>query len=366
MESSSSIASPQLGSREHARVGGEMADACASHMWGVHAMQVASTSRACNGAGSRGGAPTEGSRRPSAEEVAPQEPAAKCRDQDETGNRTEVRAKVIALREGDALLERYTYAVHAGPKVANTDAQGGKNLADVVDLSTPPKATPHGSDEVAAAAKSNVAARRNTTRSTNKQANTVFAQEMKDSVAGGRAPKITITENETHLKARWHAAAKELTYKLMPFKKEGWKGYSIFEKGVIHQELNLQYKFEPLVNPKCVEKYLAGHLRSSRAVWKAHWLRYGDSKRHHNCPKDAWQQLIQWWPTEACKEESAEMVGRRSLVHNSSNTGRTALAVRMEEEVSNTYADYFGHDFCDENVDGNKWKSMQMCIVDVV
>ena len=343
-----------------------MPNASGSHMWVVHAMQVPSTSRACIGAGSRRCTPTEGSHTPAAAVVAPQEPAALSNDHEKAGNRMEVRAKFIALKEGDALPEGYTYAVQAGAKFATTDVQGGKNIVDVVDLCTPPKATPRASNDVVEAAKSNLAAKKSTTRSTNKQANAVFAKEMKDSVAGGRAPIITIAENETHLKARWHAAAKELAYKLMPFKKEGWKGYSTFEKGVIHQELNSRYKFDPPVDPKRVEKYLAGHLRSSRAVWKSHWLRYGDSKRHHNCPEDAWQELILWWPTEACKEESAQMVGRRSLVHNSSNTGRTALAVRMEEEVSENYAECVRHDLCNVNVYGHKWKTIQMCIVDVL
>ena len=83
-----------------------------------------------------------------------------------------------------------------------------------------------------------------------------------------------------------------------------------------------------------VEKYLAGHLCSSRAVWKAHWMRYGDFERHHNCPEEAWDKLIQWWPTDSCKEESTDMAGRRAAVQHTSNTGRKTLLDRKEESVS--------------------------------
>lgn len=60
------------------------------------------------------------------------------------------------------------------------------------------------------------------------------------------------------MKTRWHAAAKEIAYKLLDLGKEGWKGYSIFEKRKVHKELNAQYKFDPPLDPKRVEEYLAG------------------------------------------------------------------------------------------------------------
>lgn len=116
---------------------------------------------------------------------------------------------------------------------------------------------------------------------------------MKDLLVEGRPPTLNVSEDETHLKARWYAAAKEIAYKLLDLRKEGWRGYSIFDKGKVHKELNAQYKLDPPLDPKRVDKYLAGHLRSSRAVWKAHWQRCGDFDRHHNCPEEAWEKLIQ-------------------------------------------------------------------------
>ena len=38
-----------------------------------------------------------------------------------------------------------------------------------------------------------------------------------------------------------------------------------------------------------------------------------------------------------CEEAAAEMAGRRSLVHNISNTGRKALADKMDKMVSVNY-----------------------------
>lgn len=44
----------------------------------------------------------------------------------------------------------------------------------------------------------------------------------------------------------------------------------MFEKTMVHKEFNAQFKFDPPLDSKHVEKYLANHLRSARAVWKAH------------------------------------------------------------------------------------------------
>lgn len=104
----------------------------------------------------------------------------------------------------------------------------------------------------------------------------------------------------------------------------------------MHKEINTTYKFDLPIDPKRIEKYLAGHLRSSRAVWKAHWQRHGPDNRHPNCPEEAWETLIQWWPTDACKERSAAMASRRSMVQNASSTGRKRLVDRLADEVRHT------------------------------
>lgn len=40
----------------------------------------------------------------------------------------------------------------------------------------------------------------------------------------------------------------------------------MFEKTRVHKELNAQYTFDPLLDPKNLDKYLARHLRNARAV----------------------------------------------------------------------------------------------------
>lgn len=207
--------------------------------------------------------------------------------------------------------------------------------AATVDLTTPPDDERDALVEEVDTVKRMAAAKRNSTRNTNKKVNTAFAKEMKESLAGGRPPAFNVREGQTHLKARWHSVAKEVLYNTLDLSKDGWKAYSTFDKGKIHKELNEKYKFDPPLDPKRVEKYLAGHLRSARAAWKAHWLKYRDNERHQNCPEDSWAKLIQWWPTEACMEDAASMASRRSLVQNASKTGRKALVERMDEEVWN-------------------------------
>lgn len=236
---------------------------------------------------------------------------------------------LLAMREGETLPAGYIIVVRdpaATPQAAHKIAS--------VDLCTPPTGGAHAAGEDSETAKRNAASKRNVTRSTNKQALAAFAKGLKSSLAGGHPPTIEFGDDQTHLKARWHAAAKEIAYKLLDLRKNSWKEYSQFEKSRVHNELNAHYNFDPPLSPHRIDKFLANHLRSSRSVWKAHWTKGGDENRHPNCPEEAWAKLIKWWCTEACMEESAEMAARRSLVQKSSKTGRTRLVDRMEEHVT--------------------------------
>ena len=195
-----------------------------------------------------------------------------------------------------------------------------------VDLCTPPD----GADTDKRRAND----KRNLTRNVNKQAHAAFVREMKDSLAAGRPPSLNGGESATHLKVRWHTVAKTVAYQILDLTKESWKEYTIHDKGLVYRALNEQFQFDPPIDARRVEKYLCGHLRSSRAVWKAHWQKYGDHNRHLHCPEEAWETLIKWWPTQACKEESKNMAERRKLVQNRSTTGRKRMVDRMDEEVS--------------------------------
>ena len=298
-------------------------------------MQVATTSRGSSGRPlQRTGANAPVARTPRAN-VAPIAPQNSNSRAKVNCPRTGGAAEILAIREGEVLPEGYTYVTRTQVYDAGTRVQKGANSATTVDLTTPPdeeRDAQPGDDETT---KRRAVAKRNATRNMNKQVNAAFAKEMRDSLAGGRPPLMNVGESPTHLKARWHSAAKEVAYNTLDLSKDGWKAYSMFDKAKVHKDLNEKYKFDPPLDPKRVEKYLAGHLRSSRAAWKAHWIKYGDNVRHQNCPADTWAKLIRWWPTEACMEEAASMAGRRSLVQNASKTGRKTLVERMDEEVWN-------------------------------
>jgi hypothetical protein len=235
---------------------------------------------------------------------------------------------LMVLKDGEPISQGYSYVVRERPDAAP------HGRCETVDLSTPTKFSTPTAGDVHGNAKNTTATKKNLTRNLNKKANSEFAKEVKDALASGRPPIIKLSEERTDLKARWHAAAKEVAYKLLDLRKESWKEYTMFEKSMIHKVLDEQYKFDPPIDPPQVDKYLSGHLRTSRAVWKAHWLKYGDASRHHNCPEAAWEKLIKWWPTEACQEVSAEMAHRRSKVQTSSRTGRKSLVETMDGEVS--------------------------------
>ena len=244
--------------------------------------------------------------------------------------------QLIVTRDGDPIPEGYKYVVDWRDDTVPSARIDARISSGTVDLTTPPRATEGAGGERPNAGKTKSNARRNLTRNTNRKANTSFAKELKDSLASGRPTIVKVPLRQTDLKSTWHAAAKEVAYKLLDLRKESWKDYSIFEKSVVHNELKEAYKFDPPLDPKRVDKYLSCHLRTSRAVWKAHWKKYGTEHRHHNCPEEAWAKLSSWWPTIGCQEEAAEMASRRARVDRISNVGRSSLEDRMDVQVSNS------------------------------
>lgn len=237
--------------------------------------------------------------------------------------------QVLAVREGEPLPEGYTLVV----RTPATPTTAPKPM-DMVDLTTPPDAATETMMEDADTSKGKATEQRNLTKKGNRVANAAYFKDVKDSLAGGKLPTINVSEGETHLKTRWQAAAKEVAYRFLDLRKEGWKSYSIFEKNRVHKELDAKYRFDPPLDPDTVDKYLAQHLRSARAAWKSHWSQHGDDNRHPNCPEEAWEVLTKWWPTDACREEAARMAARRSKVKNRSKTGRKRLVDRLGEQVS--------------------------------
>lgn len=244
-------------------------------------------------------------------------------------------SNLIALKDGVSVPEGYALVVDTRAEPAPLLRVQLRSAGETVDLSTPPKATVTATEKGSANAKSIAATKRNLTRNTNRKANASFAKELKESLATGDPITIKDADEQGNLKAVWHAAAKEVAYKFLDLTKETWKDYSIFEKTMVHDEINAQFKFDPPITQKRIDNYLSSHLRTSRAVWKAHWKKNGPSERHHNCPQAAWDRLCKWWPTAACKEEAAIMAGRRAKVEKNSKVGRSALVDRMDEQVCN-------------------------------
>jgi hypothetical protein len=231
------------------------------------------------------------------------------------------------LKERDPIPEGYSLVIETGVEPVPSVRAGQGQARDTVGLITPPKATEPSTKKGADTVKSKTAAQRNSTRNTNKKANTKFARELKDSLATGQPTAIAIAEENNDLKGAWHAAAKEVAYKLLDLTKE----------------LNAQFKFDPPIDSKKIDNFLSSHLRTSRAVWKAHWKKFGPSERHHNCPQGAWDKLCKWWPTAACQEQAAVMASRRARVASHSKVGSRSLLERMDDQVSNQTSNFY---FC--------------------
>lgn len=272
----------------------------------------------------------------------------------------------IALKDGEHAPTGYSVMVHDGGSARRTTAVQASTVRETVDLCTPPRSGDQRREEQLQTAPSGTTSKKNLAKTMNRKANALFAKEMRDSLAAGRPPTRHVPEEKPDLKARWHSAAKEVAYKVLDLRKDGWKEYSPFDKSRVHRELNDVYKFDPPLDRKSVEKYLAGHLRTSRAVWKAHWLKYGDSQRHHHCPEEAWEKLTKWWPTDKCQTASADMAARRSRVQTKGRMGRTSLLDRMTAEVSHKSGTLFvhGHSFVDSAKTPVVWKRIQKIIPD--
>jgi hypothetical protein len=254
------------------------------------------------------------------------------------------------LEDLEPIGEGYKHVVEGQADAVPIARTALRSAWETVDLSTPPKAKETAAGEAVMAAKNKAKEKRNATRNVNRKANTSFAKELKESLAGGRPPNVKVPVDQTDLKSAWHAAAKEVAYKFLDLRKESWKDYSVFEKSVVHNQLREAYKFDPPLDPKRVDKFLSGHLRTSRAVWKAHWKKEGPENRHQNCPEEAWAKLITVWPTAACQEEAAEMASRRARVEKSSIVGRSSLVDRMEVEVRPNSFVHAGKCECNRNV----------------
>lgn len=298
-------------------------DEVGSRLTSIGTLQVATTSKAATGPCTPHGAHV----RTSMSRNAPSEPGS-------PQGKQPTNPQFIALKDGDAIPDGYRYVVReVAVAVTGTPIQMQSACA-TVNLCTPPKTAQPSAGDIMDSAKKRTTAKRNLTRNMNRKANTTFARELKESLANGQPTTMTVAKERSDLKATWHAAAKEVAYKFLDLRREGWKEYSLFEKDRVHIEINELCKFDPPLDPKKVDKYLSAHFRTARAVWKAHWKKHGDTQRHHNCPPEAWAKLTKWWPTEKCQEEAADMANRRSKVESNSKIGRNSLVDRMDVVVS--------------------------------
>lgn len=232
-------------------------------------VQVATTSRGSSGrALQRGGAHVQNGRTLSGN-VPPH--ALQSLNSRAEGDRPRIEGatEVLTLREGETLPKGYTYVTRTRGNEGVAPVRKAVISTNTVDLTTPPEGGHHAVGGDVGTTKRRATAKMNVTRNTNKEVNAAFAKEMKDSFAGGRPPAMNVSEGQTHLKARWHSAAKEVAYNILDLSKDEWKAYSMFDRGKVHKEMNEKYKFDPPLDPKRVDKYLAGCLRNSRAAWKA-------------------------------------------------------------------------------------------------
>ena len=167
-----------------------------------------------------------------------QAPASRHNSPREARKRTGDASQVIGTRDGAVLPDGYEYTIRKVARQMPAAPEASRIPVPSFDACTPPRAPVCRTDGPAEPPGRSESARRNAARSSNKLAHAAFARELKDSLAEGRPPAVSVGGEDSHMKARWHAAAKEMAYNLLDLRKEGWKGYSDFDKAKLHKELN--------------------------------------------------------------------------------------------------------------------------------
>ena len=172
--------------------------------------------------------------------------------------------------------------------------------------------------------------RKNARKRELRKTNNVFTDELRRSLASGGTPVIELPSNEAGIvtsgKFRWHQAVKAVAYRVLDLTIMNWAHQSKRDVKRFHEELQKEYRFVPELDKHCVEKYLKGHLRSSRAVWKQVWTDTGDLMKPQNCPTEVWEVLIKWWPTTVAKATAESMKDIRTRVKSLHRLGRKNLA----------------------------------------
>ena len=87
----------------------------------------------------------------------------------------------MALKDGDPISEGYTCVVRERANAGSIVPNHVRSPCDLVDLSTPPKATEQPPGDVGDSVMKKNSTRRNLMRNMNRMANTEFAREMKES-----------------------------------------------------------------------------------------------------------------------------------------------------------------------------------------
>lgn len=183
--------------------------------------------------------------------------------------------------------------------------------------------------------------RKNARKRELRKTNNVFTDELRRSLASGGTPVIKLPSNEVGIvtsgKFRWHQAVKAVAYRVLDLTIMNWAHQSKRDVKRFHEELEKEYRFVPELGKHCIEKYLKGHLRSSRAAWKQVWADTGELVKPENCPSEVWEVLVKWWPTTVAKATSDNMKDIRKKVKNLHRLGWKNLSeVIALEEVSDT------------------------------
>ena len=124
-----------------------------------------------------------------------------------------------------------------------------------------------------------------------------YLKEVKRSIAEGRVPQVTLTQNNNgHIvqyKAQFLNALKLAALAIEP--NADIDIHDPFTLQEIMKEVKRQFIIEQPLPDGLVEGFLQRLYKRNRAVWHRHWTLHGDNSKPDDCSLAAWSQLVDYW-----------------------------------------------------------------------
>ena len=81
---------------------------------------------------------------------------------------------------------------------------------------------------------------------------------------------------------------------------------------VVSEDIDRRFSFNPPLRSGYIMWFIENSLRTSRYLWRKHWVRTGRGEKHKWCPQKYFPALVKYWKTSEAEEESKRMKEARN------------------------------------------------------